>query len=192
MGQLPIPTQVPHEARSGAHRLQARVPRSPILGLVTSTCCLLKTESSHLTSSVLGDSCCDSGLPRGSFLSPSWVRSGLEPRSRGGHAGAGWLCRWEKAFLRLHPAGLWGQALESRGLVSGRQAGWPPSWRGSLSEQPCLRQQPQALTIPCFLSSPDLSVPNYSVALLSAFYSSFVKCTFALELGDTWASQPSL
>lgn len=35
--------------------------------------------------------------------------------------------------------------------------------------------RPQTLTIPCFVSSSDGSVLNYSVALLSAFYSSLVK-----------------
>ena len=40
---------------------------------------------------------------------------------------------------------------------------------------PASRQQPQTLTSPCFVSSSDRSVLNYSVALLSAFYSSFVK-----------------
>ena len=40
---------------------------------------------------------------------------------------------------------------------------------------PASRQQPQTLKSPCFVSSSDRSVLNYSAALLSAFYSSFVK-----------------
>lgn len=78
---------------------------------------------------------------------------------------------------RLHPAGLWGQALGAeRGLVSGTDGRVGLQADGDhCPGRPATRQQPQTLTIPCFLSSPLLSVLNYSVALLSAFYSSFVK-----------------
>ena len=179
---LPIPTQAPHEPWSRAHRVPKPnvFPEAPSFEQSSFSLPCLKTEKVQTSTfclkeipAVTWSLTCVFSAP---FLGEVWAGASEQ---RGRHAGGGLAVLLGEGLPAASiPQGSGDRPGVLREAWSQTQTGRWVGLRADGDHRPGLpasRQQPQTLTSPCFVSSSDRSVLNYSVALLSAFYSSFVK-----------------